>query len=193
MQPSERIIARCAFVTVLVLVGAQIGFMQSYWEPYPALTQPRFMGTRITPDGLIEIPAVEAVVTFVDGSHATLTLAALFPDMHSAHRYPAAEVAFHASTPSPSDRIRTSAPAGSLRRWLDETVWPARDILARRFWTGNPATPETVEWLRRELAGIYPHQQPQRVDFIWYGDFYQPGELERFRRALRQTYSVRMN
>jgi hypothetical protein len=195
LRPSERIAARSVFFTILVLFGAQIGFMQSYSEPYPALTQPRFMGTRTTPDGLIEIPAVEAAVTFLDGSHAVLTLAALFPDMHTARRYAAAEVAFHASTPSPSDRVRTFAPAGSLRRWLDETVWPARDMMARRFWTGNPAAPETVEWLRRRLLGIYPNRQPQRVEFMWYDDFYRQGEvsLERTGRALRQIYSVKVN
>jgi hypothetical protein len=187
--------ARAAFFTILVLFSAQIVFMQWYSEPYPALTQPRFMGTRITPDGLIQSPAVEAVVTFFDGSRAELSPAALFPDMHTAHRYPAAEVAFHASTPSSSDRVRTFAPAGSLRRWLDETVWPARDILARRFWTGNPAAPETVEWLRLRLAAIYPNGQPQQVDFMWYDDFYRQGEvsLERTGRALRQTYSVTVN
>ena len=193
MRLSERTAARSACFTILVLFGAQLGFMQSYSEPYPALTQPRFMGTRTTPDGLIEIPAVEATVTFLDRSHAALTLQALFPDMHTARRYPAAEVAFHASTPSPSDRVRTTAPAGTLRHWLDETVWPARDMMARRFWTGNPATPETVEWLRHRLLAIYPHQQPERVDFMWYDDFYREGELQRTGRALRQIYSVKVN
>jgi hypothetical protein len=195
MRPFERIAARCALFAILVLFAAQIGFMQSYLEPYPALTQPRFMGTRTTPDGLIEIPAVEAAVTFRDGSQAALTLAALFPEMHSAHRYAAAEVAFHASTPLPSDRVRIVAPAGRLRRWLDETVWPARDLMARRFWTGNPATPETIDWLRRRLVVIYPNRQPQRVDFMWYEDFYRQGEvsLERTGRALRQTYSAEVN
>jgi hypothetical protein len=96
--------------------------------------------------------------------------------MHTAHRYPAAEVAFHASTPSPSDRVRNAAPSGTLRRWLDETVWPARDVMARRFWTGNPSTPETVEWLSRRLVAIYPNRQPQRVDFMWYDDFYTDRE-----------------
>ena len=158
-------------------------------EPYPGLMMPAFTGTQTTADGNVTVVTVDIAVGFADTAATEQpSLARLFEPMPGSMLGAASGNVFR-SSPVAGD---AGQPRLGRKAWLIDHLMPNRTLRYRRLAEGNPPAPDTIRWLRRRLAVLYPARRAKWIDFRWYRNSYRIRHttFELMNRVLIDSYHV---
>ncbi len=181
-DPAARKRIKRAFIAVACGLVLQVAIIAVASEPYPAIMMPGFRGGANDPDGWFRFQSFDIVFEFEGGGRELVTPQQFFVGTPESHTVPIARRVF-----SPAE-TRERQPEAPWESWLKRHVFPAREMQNRIYYDAYIA-PETVEWLRRRAALVFPDRRVQRVRFEWYHNQlrFMNGKAER----TRHRYGIR--
>lgn len=167
----RRTLVRLAFLAaVLVLFPLQILVEAELGEPYPALRMPAFPGGGGGVEEHLSRRSATASVKFAEGDRVRFPATRLVEHLPRAHRRPILQLAFRPASersPPPAEFVPPDfGDAGALER-LGKRLLPGYVIAFRRRNHELRVPPETVAWLRRRIAAMFPGRRARTVTFRW--------------------------
>jgi len=175
---------RLAFAGAVLLYLAQFPLIDRVGEPYPALVQPGFEGTRRDRDGNFQVRGCDIVVTFANRPQERLTPPLLFAQAPSSH-HDAMRAWFAPWRGAPAPETR-GLPGRLARR-----VAPGMAV-RDRFLHDSTVSAPMRRWLAARLAQLFPGRVPLRAEFLWYREVfrYEDGTMTRARHGAVDTVAV---
>ena len=175
-DPASRRRIRRAFAVVACGLVFQVAITVVAGEPYPAIMMPGFPGGANDPDGWFRFDSFDIVFEFDGGKRELLTVQQFFEGTPSSHFLPIARRVF-----SPAKKRERHVDPG-WETWLKRHLFPAREMQNRLYYDAY-LDPDTVEWLQRRAALLFPDRRVERVRFEWYNDALKvtDGKAERTR------------
>ena len=174
---------RYIVASIVILFIAQEVIIHRYIsEPYPSLRMPPFTGTNMNSEGRYETTGVIIKVEFTNKDTLILSPKEFLYDAPDSHHWALINKFKPADNTSPAASFQEHSYA--------KTILPGYVISRSRSHYDIQSDPKTFRWLRKQISGIVPHKQPEKISFYWTQNVHDPNNLLSVTQEPKDTTTI---